>query len=190
LEKYLKNTVYLLIFLLFFGCGKQPLKLTGNLSNADFISQSGNLKEILGEKNLQPENVMLIGKDGVAVYLSEKSFEHIWLENERNQWFSIATGLPEVANIKNLAEICLFMPNSPYALQIQEKNFSYKISPYEAKYSEFQVAGKSSKNGHTAKKLIWQKPFSLSFQNNVRLEDFYFSANSDTIRFIKNEKNH
>jgi hypothetical protein len=190
LEKYLKNSAYLLIFLLLFGCGKQNLKLTGNLSEAGFIKKSGNLNKILVEKGLQPENVMLIGKDGVAVYLSASSLEFIWLERERNQWFSIATGLPEVANIKNLAEICLFMPKSPYSIQIQENDFSYKMSPFQARKSEFEIVGRSSKNGHVAKKLLWQKPFTMSFQNNVSLKDFYFSADGDTIRIIKNEKNH
>jgi hypothetical protein len=189
LEKYLKNAAHLLIFFLLFGCSKQPLKLTGNLSEAAFIQDSGNLQEILVEKNIFPENVMLIGNDGVAVYLSQNSLEFIELEYKNSQWNSVATGLPEVANIKNLKEICLFLPNAKYSLSVHEEHFSYQISHFAAKFNEFKIAGKSSKNGHFAKKLIWNEPFSLENQKNLTLADFYFSANGDTIRTIHYEKN-
>ena len=131
-----------LLFLLV-ACSSVSLELIGDIDDNQHILKSGNLRETLSDKAPKAEYALIIGKDGTAALLSEKSFHQVEIVLEKGNWNSSAPKLPPVCNIKNIDSICIYQPG--FSDSEIDSSFSKIIS-------EFQFLGESSKAGHFVRK--------------------------------------
>lgn len=175
---------------------------SGNLSESSNISK-GKLDKIsanLGEFDY----ALLIGSDGTAAYIHNKAFSNVKITKSWGKWKIKAKDLPDVCNIENLSEISLFQKKSNYSLEIWDNQTKKNIiTPFTARLSEFELLGKSSKNGFNVRKYKENDFFSnmmisdsfLQMSNNgmekyfdsadsLKLEDYFFSCAGDTTTHI------
>ncbi|KQC07653.1 MAG: hypothetical protein APR54_05765 [Candidatus Cloacimonas sp. SDB] len=194
--------LFFLPFLLL-SCSVEELKFTGNLAEPLFLSDSSNLEKFLSTSDIPAESALICGKDGTAVYVLRRSFSEIELIREKSCWNSVAVDLPEVCNIKDIANISLFVRNPEHQLFILNNTEQQEIlTPFEAELSQYEFLGKSKKNGHTARKYLfvntfscetnqdsilaikrdgtekWLFPGSNGILENIKLKDNYFSLHN------------
>ena len=134
-------SIVALLFLI--SCSSTNLELTGDIDENQFISHSGNLQKILSESAPKAEYALIIGIDGTAVLLTERSFNEVEIQQIKGNWISSVIDLPPVCNIKNIAEICLYQPNF---------SDSEKLDSFSRIISEFEFLGESSRSDQFVRK--------------------------------------
>ena len=143
--KMVKKIFYLLFaILLLTGCGRSGYLLTGNINEVLSVSRSGVLSVILEDA----EYALLVGSDGIAVFLSENSFPEITIQKENGKWNCSTEILPPVCNIRNLKEICIFKSFFGKKIKVENEN----LHPFAVRMKDFKFLGESQKNGHTVRK--------------------------------------
>ncbi len=143
--KMVKNFAFFIIaILLLTGCSRSGYLLTGNINDVLSVSQEGILSEILQHT----EYALLIGSDGTAVFLSQKSFPEITIHKENKKWNCSTEILPPVCNIRNLKEICIFKSFFSDKIIVENEN----LHPFAVRMRDFEFLGESQKNGHTVRK--------------------------------------
>jgi len=153
--------IFFLSFLII-SCSSKGLKFTGNLQYPLLLKRNSNLDTFLEENKINAEYALICGKDGTAAYIFKKSFSEIELFQNKDHWNSIGNELPEVCNIKDLANISLFTRdhrNNIYILNNTDQESV--LSPFEAEISQYKLLGKSRKNEHSVKKYCFEKEFRI-----------------------------
>ncbi len=191
---------------LLISCTSRGLEFTGNLSQPLLLQTNSNLAEFLTERDIDAEYALLCGKDGTAAYVNKVSFPNIDISRQKGKWNSTALDLPEVVNINNLEKISLFTRESIYSLNIIRNTTQIDIvTPFEAETDQYELLGRSIKNGYAASKFKFQRNFRTSteadsvlaiFNNgtekwlkpsengellDIEFEDYYFSCEEDTL---------
>lgn len=157
----------LLLSLSIISCSQKELKFTGNLSSQIYLNETSNIKTFLGENNIDAEYALLCGNDGTAAYIYKKSFSEMELVKEKNRWNSVTNKLPDVCNIKDLSNINLFLRNSKYSLYfLNNTEQEMVLSPFEAELSQYELLGKSRKNGHSVKKYKYSEKFKIETESD------------------------
>jgi len=201
------NFLKILLFsLMLISCSQPDLKFTGNLSTPLSMNETSDLRTFLKDNGIEAEYALLCGKDGTATYVFKKSFPEIDLVKEGVKWNSVTEKLPEVCNIKDLANICLFIRNPENKLFFLNHTDQKKvITPFEAELSQYEFLGQSRKNGHSARKYKFSHNFKLQSEadsilaiykdgtdkwlypnedgvlDNMQLEENYFVNVKDTV---------
>jgi len=155
----------LLISFLLISCSSSDLEITGDLSSPNYVSGNTNLVEWISDNGIEAEYALLCGKDGTAAYIHKKAFTSLELVKTGGKWNSETTTLPEVCNIKDLSRISLFTRDPEHELFFLKATGQIEmITPFEAELNQYELLGKSRKNGHSVRKYKFVQPFQLSVE--------------------------
>ena len=152
MKKYFLAVVLLFsVFILF----AVPLSLTGNVETGSVLKAEGSLAELLAEKSIKADAVLLTGKDGTAAFIEKSAFKVIFLQYENEQWNSVSDSLPPVCNIKNLAEIAISYNPWDIVLEVDiDGTFPKLYTPFAWIMADFTQLATSSKNDWQAEKYL------------------------------------
>jgi len=189
----LKILQLFLLTLLLLSCSEGELKFTGNLTEPLSLSISSSLENFLTAHDIPAESALICGKDGTAVYVLRRSFSEIELIREKSCWNSVTVELPEVCNIRDIANISLFVRSPEHQLFILNGTEQQEIlTPFEAELSQYEFLGTSKKNNHTAQKYKFFNAFSYETIHDSLLaitrdgkEKWLFSDNSGIVENIE-----
>ena len=201
----LKRLIISFLIMILAAC-ENKIRVTGNLDGFKDINEETTLVKYKQENIPDASYSLLIGKDGIAALIFERSFEHVSIIKERSKWNSKTENLPVVTKIKDLYEIAFFKPRTKYGLHLLEKTVPKNhITPFSARLKEFEYIGKSSKNNHLARKYIKKHKYNLQIKtdsllaissngdekwvfpdldgkiNEFSLQDYFFKLGSDTL---------
>ncbi|MCF7794496.1 MAG: hypothetical protein K9N09_04275 [Candidatus Cloacimonetes bacterium] len=135
--------VLLIVIILLSGCSGSGILITGNIAGRQVLRQTGNLSEILQQKEIPAEYALVIAADGTAFFISERSFSEIKIAKEKGKFNSTSKTLPPVCNLKNIVEICIYYSEYPV---IDNK------TPFSSRLEDFEFFGQNSKNDHFVRK--------------------------------------
>ena len=131
------------------------LSLTGNVETGAVLNAEGSLSELLAEKSINADAVLLIGRDGTAAFIEKSAFKMIFLQHKDEQWNSVSDSLPPVCNIKNLAEIVISYNPWDIVLEIDiDGTFPKLYTPFAWIMADFTQLATSSKNDWQAEKYL------------------------------------
>ena len=138
------RVIYLILAGVFlFGCSQSQIKISGNLDQKTHLNQTGNLAEILSDKDIEAEYLLLIAADGTAVFLSERSLGEIRISKSGKTFNSRSDVLPPVCSLNDLKEICIYFSNYP---------LTDHQTPFSLRMQDFRFLGESSQSGHYVRK--------------------------------------
>lgn len=147
---------FTIILLLLYGIlWGNTLAVKGNIAAAVELTEAGNLGNLLADKAIDGESLLLCGRDGTCAYVNWEAAKAIELVLSDSVWSARSDSLPPVVNINDLSEIAVWKGGWKEKIYLQlAGGFPQPYTPFQFLLAGYKKTAESEKNGFAAVKYL------------------------------------